>query len=264
VFSYVRMKFSILPILLLFCGTGAPPFMPWPSAEDTDHDASNVSNSSSSDSESSSDSDYYSQSEEDQLVLSLGRKCTKMEFAKRGKCLPCTLCGPDLYVREACQPDKDTLCDWCFSKSTLKNDDYKLKCFTKVDIQNNGFEQLFRVQPAQLRAREQEIGVVFVEPDPAPYVSFSTVKEPFVLAKHSHLQSSWKAELLIEASFYLVLIGVIFAVIRFISRSRPYYRTVTVNPPLLNEHDNKDIIRAAESIRIKLGKKGYDRLEEFI
>uniref|UniRef100_A0A915ECZ1 Uncharacterized protein n=1 Tax=Ditylenchus dipsaci TaxID=166011 RepID=A0A915ECZ1_9BILA len=70
--------------------------------------------------------------------------------------------------------------------------------------------------------------------------------------------------MIMESCFYLALIALIFVVIRFISKSKPYYRTITVSPPMLDEHNTKDIIRAAEQIREKLGKKGYNRLEEFI
>ena len=75
--------------------------------------------------------------------------------------------------------------------------------------------------------------------------------------------SWWKAEMAVEMGFYLALIVLVLAVLRFMCKARPTsYRTVHVNPPALDDLDQKNIVRAAESIREKLGKKGYDRLEE--
>jgi hypothetical protein len=79
--------------------------------------------------------------------------------------------------------------------------------------------------------------------------------------------SSWsKAELAVEMAFYLALIALVVAVIRFLCKARASsaYRTVQISPPPppMDDLDQKNIVRAAESIRQKLGKKGYDRLEE--
>jgi hypothetical protein len=42
----------------------------------------------------------------------------------------------------------------------------------------------------------------------------------------------------------------------------PFPFKVQISPPALDDMDQKNIVRAADSIREKLGKKGYDRLEE--
>ena len=72
----------------------------------------------------------------------------------------------------------------------------------------------------------------------------------------------WKAELAVEMAFYVALIALVLAVIRFLCKARPLYRTVHVNPPVLEEMDERNIIRAAECLRQKMGKRGYERLEE--
>uniref|UniRef100_A0A915MZJ1 Uncharacterized protein n=1 Tax=Meloidogyne javanica TaxID=6303 RepID=A0A915MZJ1_MELJA len=82
----------------------------------------------------------------------------------------------------------------------------------------------------------------------------------------------WKLELAVKIGFYLSLITLILAIIRYVykkkfsSSKRSLYHTVQVkSPPALEEFQEKDIILAAESIRQKLGKKDYERLqEEFI
>jgi len=258
----------------------------WPSEENKDHEASSgsISNSdsaSSSDSDSDSSSGSSSSSDSDASADAAylrrfhlfsasnekktpGLKCSKGNFLKGSKCLPCTLCGPDLYVRQQCQLDRDTVCDWCLNVRALKNDDFQLKCFEVAKIHRE-FELLARRPSSQVLPERDLTSVVFVEKDPAPYVSYTSIREPFRLAsKAAAERNTWKLEMLVELCFYLVLIALIFAVIRYISKSKPYYRTVTVHPPILTEHDSKDIIRAAEHIREKLGKKGYNRLEEFI
>jgi len=248
----------------------------WPSEENQDHEASSssISNSdSASASDDSSSSSSSSSSSADAAYLrrfhlfsdekkAQELKCPKGKFLKSSKCLPCTICGPDLYVRQLCQPDRDTVCDWCLNAKALKNNDFKLKCFEVAKIHRE-FELLVRRPSSQVLPERDLTSVVFVEKDPAPYVSYTSIREPFSMSKVS-AQNTWKLEMLVEACFYLLLIALIFAVIRYISKSKPYYRTVTVNPPVLTEHDSKDIIRAAEHIREKLGKKGYNRLEEFI
>jgi len=196
--------------------------------------------------------------------------CPKGKFARSSKCLSCSLCGPDLYVREACQWNSDTICDWCYNERAVQNRDFQLKCFEVVKI-HNGFEQVLRRQ-SRRHPTEKELRIDFVEIDPAPYVSFTTVREPFSLSKLSP-QAEWKFDMLCEAILYLcllILVGVsvylLLVVVRVVSFSKraPHYRTVTVNPPLLDEQDTKNIIRAAEEIVDKIGKKGYERLEEVV
>jgi len=171
--------------------------------------------------------------------------CPKDMYLKYKKCRPCSQCGPDLYVRERCATKKDTVCDWCLNPNPLKNSDFRLKCTDMIQLQEE-FQQL-------LGQREDtyKTAVVHHQPQTLRFTRLS-------------LNTSYKIEMIMEACFYLALIALIFVVIRFISKSKPYYRTVTVNPPVLDESDTKNIIRAADHIRAKLGKKGYEKLEEFI
>lgn len=177
--------------------------------------------------------------------------CPKDMYLKSKKCRPCSQCGPDLYVRERCVTKKDTLCDWCLNPNPLKNTDFRLKCSNMIQLQRE-FHQL-------LGQREDSFKTAVVKP------LYEVDHQPQTLRfTRLSLNTSYKIEMIMEACFYLALIALIFVVIRFISKSKPYYRTVTVNPPVLDESDTKNIIRAADHIRAKLGKKGYERLEEFI
>lgn len=87
------------------------------------------------------------------------------------------------------------------------------------------------------------------------YLSFSTIT----------IDSSywWKLEIILEIFFYIALIALIFSIIRFLSKSKSY-RTVHITAPVLDDIEHKNIVKAAASLREKLGKKDYERLEEFI
>jgi len=184
--------------------------------------------------------------------------CPSGMFYKGEKCRYCSQCGPDLYIRQHCTSEKDTLCDWCLNPTPLKNRDFRLKCIDYIKLQKD-FRKMVD-QRGSSSGDSQEITVV--QPvlvhhhAPAGHYSYPQFS--------IHAWNAWKLEMVLEVCFYLALIALVFVVIRLISKSRPYYRTVTVSPPMLDEADNKNIIRAVEQIREKLGKKGYDRLEEFI
>lgn len=61
-----------------------------------------------------------------------------------------------------------------------------------------------------------------------------------VVSVMASVSNWWRAELLIEMAFYLALIALVLAVIRFLVKSRPTsYRTVTVAPPVLDEWEQK-------------------------
>ncbi|KAI1731962.1 TNFR/NGFR cysteine-rich region domain-containing protein [Ditylenchus destructor] len=173
--------------------------------------------------------------------------CPEDMFMKNKRCRPCSECGPDLYDRQKCTANSDTKCDWCLNPTPLKNRDFQLKCTDVIQLKRE-FQQL-------LEKRDEVFKDSMVKP---LYAESQAVRLTWTVSP------SWKLQMIIEASFYLALIALIFVVIRFISKSKPYYRTVTVDPPVLDESDNKNIIRAADHIRQKLGKKGYDRLEEFV
>jgi len=233
-----------------------------------DHSASNSSSSSSS-----SSSDASSGSPEimdndfgiDERLL-VKRACPMDKYSKGGKCRPCSLCGPDLYVRQPCQSTKDTMCDWCLNPKPLKNRDFQLKCYEGVKIHNEMRDEMESSSSSEDASsyKDRRMRVLLRgEPVMDQEIYATEIREPFRFS-HVAIQSSWKLEMIMEMCFYLALIALIFVIIRFITKSKPYYRTVTVNPPMLDESDNKNIIRAAEHIREKLGKKGYERLEEFL
>jgi hypothetical protein len=179
--------------------------------------------------------------------------CPNDMYLKDKKCRPCSECGPDLYVRQECTTRQDTVCDWCLNPKPTKNEDFEHKCLDIVALQKEFQSALGQRQRHAKNNADAVIKPIYaeVQPDPDHYSRFS-------------LNASYKLEMIMEACLYLALIALIFVVIRFISKSKPYYRTVTINPPILDEQDSKNIIRAADQIREKLGKKGYERLEEFI
>uniref|UniRef100_A0A914BZ54 TNFR-Cys domain-containing protein n=1 Tax=Acrobeloides nanus TaxID=290746 RepID=A0A914BZ54_9BILA len=174
-------------------------------------------------------------------------KCPKSTFLLDvdNKCHPCSICGPDLYELEECTPESDTVCDWCFSPTPTKNNDFKLKC-GDVDLKS-----IFRIV---VKAQRDEA----IEDD--SYEIFAAEE-----ARAAKEAKRWAvAANVAKFGFYFLLIILIVIVIRYVRKSKQAYRTITLTPPMLNEHDSKDIIRAADHIRQKLGKKGYDRLEEFV
>ncbi|KAL3112732.1 hypothetical protein niasHT_019706 [Heterodera trifolii] len=176
-------------------------------------------------------------------------RCPKSKFfdSKSDECRPCSICGPDLYEREKCRTDSDTVCEWCLTnlRVIVRNNDFHVKC-----------EQLIALRD-QFRAALAQHSVVQGKEKPTIYS----------VSMFENASKLWKIELFVEMAFYITLIALVLAVIRFLvkSRSNTTYRTVTVTPPMLEEWEQKNIVRAAESIREKMGGKGYAKLdEEFI
>uniref|UniRef100_A0A183CKK6 TNFR-Cys domain-containing protein n=1 Tax=Globodera pallida TaxID=36090 RepID=A0A183CKK6_GLOPA len=172
--------------------------------------------------------------------------CPKGKFfeAKTDECRPCSICGPDLYEREKCRPDRDTVCDWCLTnlKRVVRSSNFRVKC-----------EQLIALRE-QFRSALVQRSVVGGKPKSTLFSEVSVLEST---------SKWWKVELFVEMAFYVTLIALVLAVTRFLVKSRPTaYRTVTVTPPMLEEWEQKNIIHAAESIREKMGSKGYAKLEE--
>uniref|UniRef100_A0A914H194 TNFR-Cys domain-containing protein n=1 Tax=Globodera rostochiensis TaxID=31243 RepID=A0A914H194_GLORO len=196
--------------------------------------------SSPSPSSSSSDEGSFSSGEEEFVENVAG----KFFEAKTGECRPCSICGPDLYEREKCRPDRDTVCDWCLTnlKRVVRSSNFRVKC-----------EQLIALRE-QFRSALVQRSVV------GGKLKSTLFSEVSVLESTSKW---WKVELFVEMAFYVTLIALVLAVTRFLVKSRPTaYRTVTVTPPMLEEWEQKNIIHAAENIREKMGSKGYAKLEE--
>ena len=137
----------------------------------------------------------------------------------------------------------------------------------------DGFSSLYLLKHQLLNGIE--ISLPKTNPFLKKFISFkeSTYLFRFVGINNSKESDNWwKLELAVKIGFYLSLITLILAIIRYVykkkfsSSKRSLYHTVQVkSPPALEEFQEKDIIRAAESIRQKLGKKDYERLqEEFI
>jgi hypothetical protein len=214
------------------------------------------SESYSSNSVSSSNTESRSESVEEEALKEkdwANPKCAEGKFKKGLKCRPCSLCGSDLYIRKACSKDKDTFCEWCLTPNPLKNRDFREKCTNFIKI-NSDFQKA-------LEQKNDEESQIQVQPVYLHHELLGHYRYPQISI---HSWNSWKLEIILEYCFYLALIVLIFVIIRLLTKSKPYYRTVTINPPVFDESDNKNIIQAAEHIREKLGKRGYDRLEEFI
>jgi len=154
-------------------------------------------------------------------------------------CEFCSICKSPLYARESCKNDRDTECEWCFSKSPVKNADYQAKCgnIKQSGSYDESFEENDLIDPA---AKSYMLSAVSIDSN-----------------------YWWKVEIIMEVCFYVALIALIISIIRFLSKTKSY-RTVHITAPVLDVEDQKNIVKAAESIRNKLGKKDYERLEEFI
>jgi hypothetical protein len=185
--------------------------------------------------------------------------CSMNMFLSDDKtCRSCSLCGPDLYVREQCLRDRDTVCDWCLNPFPVRNTDFHSKCDDYIKVRRE-FLETIEGRSLEDRRRNSPLTVDEDDGDQQTLLHISAIS-----ISSADPNYWWKLEMLLEVCFYLALIALIFSVIRFLSRTKPYYRTINISPPMFDEADNKNIIQAAESIREKIGKKGYEKLEEFI
>lgn len=102
-------------------------------------------------------------------------------------------------------------------------------------------------------------------------------KSPKSVTDPKSATSAFLRDTVLKVAFCLTMVGILLVAFRQLKNARKSHRTVTIVAPLLDECDSKsrcmavfefvavaDIIRAAECIRGKLGKKGYEQLEEFV
>ncbi|KAH7724848.1 hypothetical protein AAVH_07436 [Aphelenchoides avenae] len=157
--------------------------------------------------------------------------CPKHHWAAPWGCVRCTACGNGLYTRSGCTPEKDTVCDWCLTTNPKRNADYEVKCADWIQVK----------QELDAIAEGKE-----GENDP------------------KSATSAFLRDTVLKVAFCLTMVGILLVAFRQLKNARKSHRTVTIVAPLLDECDSKNIIRAAECIRGKLGKKGYEQLEEFV
>jgi len=223
-------------------------------------DSSSLSSSSSEEEESDKKQEGIALRKTAQEVLSYSHKrfCQSENryLDSDGTCQPCSRCGPGRYVREECRTDRDTVCQWCFNQFPIRNEDFRAKCQRPLLIRP---PQMAQEDPAESSSSSSE------EEEESNEVDESNVGPKRYLFSKIRIESNnwWKVEFAMEICFYLALIALILSIIRFLSKTRSY-RTVHITAPVLDEADHKNIIKAVESIRNKLGKKDYERLEEFI
>uniref|UniRef100_A0A1I8BUS5 Uncharacterized protein n=1 Tax=Meloidogyne hapla TaxID=6305 RepID=A0A1I8BUS5_MELHA len=187
--------------------------------------------------------------------------CPKGQFRSNGgNCKQCSVCGEDLL-----------LCEWCLNGwNRFENiGDFEIKCVKMLNIRDifnrkiNGMKNQNQQQPTN-EGWKKTLAMVF------PSESTNLIRIFGInVGISKEVNDWWKIELAVKIGFYLTLISLALAIIRFIykkkSSSRTYHTVQVKSPPALEEFQEKDIIRAAESIRQKLGKKDYERLqEEFI
>jgi len=183
--------------------------------------------------------------------------CAEGEYMRQESCYQCSICGTDFYARRRCQAYTDAICDWCFAKNPLRNLDFWLKCLMAVKV-NGGkslFDEMKVLQPAESLYQ-------VVAASERTEIRETVIRVPLRLAKPSPW--SWKVEFILESMLYLAVVLLAFAGFRLVTRSKPYYRTVTITAPILDEAATSDIHVAAEYLREKLRGRRYEDLEEFV
>jgi hypothetical protein len=206
-------------------------------------------------------SDSFFTPEEDEIrSVKKAPACRENFFLNAGnRCQACSLCGPDLYVLTECSASKDTVCQWCLAVDAVKTDDFENKCTqalrTHEELALHAEEHMLDSSSSS----ESEEDVEEMEEKPA------ASRRYFIRIDAMAAPSCWKViEPFLQGLMYLTIICLLVVIIRYVQKSRHTYRSITVHPPVFDDHDSKNIIRAADHIREKLGKKGYERLEEFI
>jgi len=185
--------------------------------------------------------------------------CAEGEYMGRDKCHRCSACAPDFYARRRCQADADVICDSCFAKHPLRNLDYWLKCLAAVRV--NGGKSPFEAMETSQSA-ESRYGYKALAASERAAFRETVVRVPVTLKKPSAW--SWKVEFILESMLYLAVVLVAFAGFRLATRTKPYYRTVTITAPVLDEEDKTNIHTAAEYLREKMRGRRYIDLEEFV
>ncbi|KAF7639640.1 hypothetical protein Mgra_00000965 [Meloidogyne graminicola] len=192
--------------------------------------------------------------------------CIEGEFlSNKGNCQQCTICEGNYFEKKPCQSNQDTQCELCINvwKDIENMGDFLTKC-TKIDNFRNKFYQKMNEIKNEQKSEgfwKKNLPKIFFPSESSTYLfNFIGIKD--------NNNNLWKIELIIKIIFYLLLIILILSIIRFIYLKKSFkkYQTIQIkNPPILEEFQEKDIIRAAENIYQKLGKKNYEKLqEEFI
>ncbi|KAH7732095.1 hypothetical protein AAVH_00993 [Aphelenchoides avenae] len=217
--------------------------------------------------------DVSASSEEEPYIHRAKGRCPSGTFLSSGgtECRPCSACGPDLYVRHECTARKDTICDWCLNKSPLQNEDFENKCAEQVrthaELQKVIGDPQLDEDPMESKSESLED---FEEPNENSSDESEEERRHYFVSIHAYespvRSGCWeKVEPIIDVFFYLALLCLLVLAVRSIYKRRQLTeRTFYVTSPVLDDVDEKNIIRAAQNIKCKLGKKGYERLEEFI
>lgn len=207
------------------------------------------------------------------LSYALTKTCPQNKFlSKDGNCQLCALCGPGMYVREKCSQKADTICGWCYGANSVKNANFLLKCSQKASLSSSSSSSSSSSQAQD--NDENETDEDEKSTDTERLAKKESGKNSMKVESKSFLFSAitidgnvwWKIEFVMEMIFYIALIALIFAVIRFLSKALAYkkHRTIHIDTPVFGDDDRKNIMKAAASLREKLGKNGYERLENFV
>ncbi|CAD5215510.1 unnamed protein product [Bursaphelenchus okinawaensis] len=138
-------------------------------------------------------------------------------------CKVCATCGPSMYIKKECGGDQDTLCDYCLSENPTYSEDFFNRC--------DDYRKLFKI--------------------------LNLEKYPTMLRKEQprYHGINWALASLV-AAISVALILTINKCVR-----RPAFREVTILPPELSEEEKRNIIFAAEHLRNKRTKNGYQRFD---
>jgi len=179
-----------------------------------------------SDSEGSSSASASSSVEDE-------KDCQRDFYRSRYGCRECTVCGPKLYEKQSCQPDADTVCDWCLSEEPTLNEDFFESC---EEHRLNAAAAMSNKFQTELRQELKEL-----------------LQEVAEEERQTNVAANCAGFLL--ALLILLVPSVLLGCCVYRLRSGAYTRVISVMPPELNEADQHNIVFAAKQIRDKLGKK---------
>jgi len=175
-----------------------------------------------------SNSDLNSLSSFESESSSKEGSCTEVQFfSKRSeRCLECSKCGSELYVKKECSEFHDTVCDGCFAESPAHNEDYFSKC--------KSFRDFYKKLSKAFENIRSEIG---------------KNEQPTV----NNSNSNWLLILYVVVS--CVSLFAMLATVCMCCMRGKYTRVINVSPPRFSEIDDHNIIYAAEKAREKLANK---------
>lgn len=164
------------------------------------------------------------------------KKCpSNYYFSERhNRCSECTECGVNLYEKEKCEHNKDTVCDWCLTANPSMNEEYFRQCNEYTQL----YEKLRDELKAEISEGRQSLGI-------------SSKRFDWLL---------WLICVLATACFTVV----VFAVGCLCCVRKRYTRVINVSPPELNDVDQHNIIFAAKQVREKLAKRGGEVNYEYL